>query len=114
MIASASPVARHVARRNRSIAVSQVGVLAAQTSKASEILGRSRQIGKEPPKKYLCVNGFPFLRLRPVAVHHAPPYCSAMDEHGKSGPIVIAGGSGFLGLSLATHLTQSGFSVVIL
>jgi hypothetical protein len=31
-----------------------------------------------------------------------------------SGPIVIAGGSGFLGVSLATHLAASGRSVVIL
>ena len=31
-----------------------------------------------------------------------------------SGPVVIAGGSGFLGVSLATHLAASGKSVVIL
>ena len=31
-----------------------------------------------------------------------------------SGPIVIAGGSGFLGVSLAMHLSASGASVVIL
>ena len=30
------------------------------------------------------------------------------------GPIVIAGGSGFLGVSLATHLTATGRSIVIL
>ncbi len=32
----------------------------------------------------------------------------------KQGPIVIAGGSGFLGVSLATHLTTLGHSVVII
>lgn len=37
-----------------------------------------------------------------------------MAEHQHSGPIVIAGGSGFLGLSLALHLTRSGRSVVLL
>jgi len=35
------------------------------------------------------------------------------DEH-RAGSIVIAGGSGFLGVSLAIHLTNSGHSVVIL
>ena len=30
------------------------------------------------------------------------------------GPVVIAGGSGFLGISLATHLAASGRSIVIL
>lgn len=29
------------------------------------------------------------------------------------GKVVIAGGSGFLGLSLATHLASTGWSVVI-
>jgi uncharacterized protein (TIGR01777 family) len=32
----------------------------------------------------------------------------------QSGPIVIAGGSGFLGVSLATHLASAGYSVVVL
>src|ERR1022692_1407099 len=32
----------------------------------------------------------------------------------RSGPIVIAGGSGFLGVSLATHLASSGKSIVLL
>jgi uncharacterized protein len=32
----------------------------------------------------------------------------------NSGPIIIAGGSGFLGVSLATHLAASGRSVVVL
>ena len=32
----------------------------------------------------------------------------------QSGPIVIAGGSGFLGVSLATHLAHAGHAVVIL
>ncbi len=32
----------------------------------------------------------------------------------KAGPIVIAGGSGFLGISLATHLAASGNSIVLL
>ena len=32
----------------------------------------------------------------------------------ESGPIVVAGGSGFLGISLATHLTKIGRSVVLL
>ncbi len=32
----------------------------------------------------------------------------------RSGPIVIAGGSGFLGVSLATHLANTGYSVVVL
>src|ERR1044071_3935397 len=34
--------------------------------------------------------------------------------NGASGHIVIAGGSGFLGISLATHLADSGASVVVL
>jgi uncharacterized protein (TIGR01777 family) len=37
-----------------------------------------------------------------------------MIDSGKSGTVVIAGGSGFLGVSLATHLTASGWSIVIL
>src|SRR3954462_12711532 len=37
-----------------------------------------------------------------------------MTNERRSGPIVIAGGSGFLGVSLATHLAASGASVVIL
>jgi uncharacterized protein len=37
-----------------------------------------------------------------------------MSDERRSGPIVIAGGSGFLGISLATHLSASGASVVIL
>ncbi len=32
----------------------------------------------------------------------------------NTGPIVIAGGSGFLGISLATHLAALGKSVVLL
>ncbi len=31
-----------------------------------------------------------------------------------NGPVVIAGGSGFLGVSLATHLASSGTSVILL
>lgn len=37
-----------------------------------------------------------------------------MPDNGEHGRVVIAGGSGFLGLSLATHLTHNGWSVVIL
>lgn len=37
-----------------------------------------------------------------------------MAELLRSRPIVIAGGSGFLGISLATHLTAAGASVMIL
>jgi uncharacterized protein (TIGR01777 family) len=37
-----------------------------------------------------------------------------MAENGGRGRVVIAGGSGFLGLSLATHLTNRGWSVAIL
>jgi len=37
-----------------------------------------------------------------------------MSDEYQSGPIVIAGGSGFLGVSLAMHLAASGASVVIL
>ena len=37
-----------------------------------------------------------------------------MAKNSGRGRVVIAGGSGFLGLSLATHLTTSGWSVVIL
>ncbi|HXY35137.1 MAG TPA: DUF1731 domain-containing protein [Planctomycetaceae bacterium] len=37
-----------------------------------------------------------------------------MPSNPDSGPIVIAGGSGFLGVSLATHLAKLGRSVVIL
>jgi NAD dependent epimerase/dehydratase family enzyme len=37
-----------------------------------------------------------------------------MSEIPKRGRIVVAGGSGFLGLSLATHLTSLGWAVVIL
>jgi uncharacterized protein (TIGR01777 family) len=37
-----------------------------------------------------------------------------MQNIDNRGPIIIAGGSGFLGISLATHLTNSGWSVVLL
>ena len=37
-----------------------------------------------------------------------------MSEIANSGRVVIAGGSGFLGMSLATHLTNQGWTVVIL
>jgi len=37
-----------------------------------------------------------------------------MTDTAKHGPIVIAGGSGFLGTSLATHLAAAGRSVIIL
>src|ERR1700726_2427624 len=37
-----------------------------------------------------------------------------MTECPRSGRIVIAGGSGFLGVSLATHLAASGESIVLL
>lgn len=37
-----------------------------------------------------------------------------MAEPTPPGPVVIAGGSGFLGVSLATHLIQAGHSVIIL
>ena len=37
-----------------------------------------------------------------------------MSGRSNLGPVVIAGGSGFLGLSLATHLTQAGVAVVLL
>lgn len=37
-----------------------------------------------------------------------------MNEPVENAPIVIAGGSGFLGVSLATHLARSGRSVIIL
>ena len=37
-----------------------------------------------------------------------------MEGHGGSGGVVIAGGSGFLGVSLATHLAAGGTPVVIL
>ena len=37
-----------------------------------------------------------------------------MSERIARGRVVVAGGSGFLGLSLATHLTSKGWSVVVL
>ena len=37
-----------------------------------------------------------------------------MPENSDTGRIVIAGGSGFLGISLATHLSASGKSIVLL
>lgn len=37
-----------------------------------------------------------------------------MTENTSRGRVVIAGGSGFLGLALAAHLTESGWSVTIL
>lgn len=37
-----------------------------------------------------------------------------MNDTSQRGPIVIAGGSGFLGVSLATHLGAAGWQVVIL
>ena len=37
-----------------------------------------------------------------------------MTNKEKSGTIVIAGGSGFLGVSLATHLAAAGWSIVVL
>src|SRR5262249_47324148 len=48
------------------------------------------------------------------ALQRARKYTPPVSSSKKSGPIVIAGGSGFLGVSLATHLAQSGHSVVIL
>ncbi len=39
---------------------------------------------------------------------------SSITNNPVSGPIVIAGGSGFLGISLATHLARAGRSVVLL
>jgi len=37
-----------------------------------------------------------------------------MPNHFGAGSIIIAGGSGFLGISLATHLAKSGASIVLL
>ena len=37
-----------------------------------------------------------------------------MTANARTGPIVIAGGSGFLGVSLATHLAGSGKSIILL
>jgi uncharacterized protein (TIGR01777 family) len=37
-----------------------------------------------------------------------------MQNRHEAGPIVVAGGSGFLGVSLATHLADRGASIVIL
>lgn len=37
-----------------------------------------------------------------------------MAEQTRTGPVVIAGGSGFLGVSLATHLADTGSDVVLL
>jgi nucleoside-diphosphate-sugar epimerase len=37
-----------------------------------------------------------------------------MPANADRGPVVITGGSGFLGLSLATHLASKGWSAVIL
>lgn len=37
-----------------------------------------------------------------------------MTETSPPGPVIIAGGSGFLGVSLATHLAASGKSIVLL
>ncbi len=39
---------------------------------------------------------------------------SSRSTSGVAGPIIIAGGSGFLGVSLATHLAAAGRSVVLL
>jgi uncharacterized protein len=37
-----------------------------------------------------------------------------MSERAARGRVVVAGGSGFLELSLATYLTSKGWSVVVL
>jgi NAD dependent epimerase/dehydratase family enzyme len=37
-----------------------------------------------------------------------------MNESHLHGPVVIAGGSGFLGVSLATHLIKAGNAVILL
>src|SRR5438105_3617757 len=37
-----------------------------------------------------------------------------MDTNRSRGPVIIAGGSGFLGRSLTTHLAAAGHSVVVL
>jgi uncharacterized protein (TIGR01777 family) len=37
-----------------------------------------------------------------------------MSAHQAQGRVIVAGGSGFLGLSLATHLASNGWSVVVL
>jgi len=39
---------------------------------------------------------------------------TTLSEQAASSPVVIAGGSGFLGLSLATHLSALGWPVVVL
>jgi uncharacterized protein len=37
-----------------------------------------------------------------------------MTARERPGPVIIAGGSGFLGISLATHLASAGWSIVLL
>src|SRR4051795_2528849 len=37
-----------------------------------------------------------------------------MDSPSRPGPVIIAGGSGFLGVSLATHLAALGYTIVLL
>jgi NAD dependent epimerase/dehydratase family enzyme len=37
-----------------------------------------------------------------------------MVDQRRARPVVIAGGSGFLGISLATHLASAGTSIVLL
>lgn len=50
----------------------------------------------------------------PAGVHESVPNRRPSLYHASMPTVVIAGGSGFLGVSLATHLTASGFQVLIL
>jgi uncharacterized protein (TIGR01777 family) len=52
-------------------------------------------------------NGTPFLL-------NAQSEGNSMNDFSPSGRVVIAGGSGFLGVSLASHLAARGFSIVVL
>jgi uncharacterized protein (TIGR01777 family) len=64
------------------------------------------------PVEGLAFSNFKFFQI--ATPSWLPLYIGPMATSPETGPIVIAGGSGFLGMSLAMHLAAAGRTVVIL